>query len=219
MTPSVELHLPGPECMARDVALLQRAEEGEFGLRIYTWDGPWVSLGRFQRAERALLHPAETKWVLRPTGGKAVLHGHDITIGLAAPLAAIGVDSRSVGAAYRVIIRPIVAALQALGAPAALGEDTRFVASAGATADCFAHVAPNDVVHRETGQKVCGCALKLTDRAVLVQASIPAGPPLLDPGEVFAAPHAAAWLNGLEPAAFAEALAQTLGELEAKVGR
>ena len=39
-----------------------------------------------------------------------------------------------------------------------------------------------------TGVKVCGCALRMTDRTVLLQASIPVGPPLIDPARVFAEP-------------------------------
>jgi lipoate-protein ligase A len=205
------MDLDGPTNMARDESLL---ETGELGARVYTWDGVWVSLGRFQKPEKALLHATETRWVMRPTGGKAVLHGHDVTIGLAAPLALLKLDSRSVGAAYRRIIEPIIQAMRDAGADADLAERTRFVRSAGHTADCFAHIAPNDVVNPKTGQKICGCALKLTQDAVLVQASLPASPPLVDVGSVFQSPHVAAWSAGLRADRVAEGLASALRELE-----
>lgn len=203
---SLELNLDGPENMDRDVALLGRG----LAARVYTWSGAWVSLGRFQKPERALLDPDNMNWVMRPTGGKAVLHGHDVTIGLAAPLSLLNLDSRSVSAAYRLIIEPIISAMRHAGADVDLAERTRFVRNAGHTADCFAHIAPNDVVHVQTGQKVCGCALKLTQDAVLVQASLPAAPPLVNLDLVFSSHHSAVWSAQLTPALVAEGLEKAL---------
>lgn len=188
---SNEGRLDGVENMARDRLLLAAAERGALSARVYRWNGPWVSLGMFQIPERDLLDPERVPWVMRPTGGKAVLHGHDETIGLAAPIDILGAESRSIKAIYRAIIRPIVRSLDTCGLPAVLAADRRSEDQTRAfrTADCFAHTSPNDVVDPATGVKVCGCALRVTDRAVLVQASIPNGCPLVDPQTVFA--HAA----------------------------
>lgn len=195
--------------MERDRELLIAAERGQARARVYRWDGPWVSLGVFQHEDRDLLPRCPVRTVPRPTGGKAVLHGHDETIGLAVPLDLIGLDSRSLKAAYRAVIAPIVVAMRACGVPAVLAEKTRFVKSVGRTADCFAHVSPNDVVDERTGLKVCGCALKLTQHAVLVQASLPNGAPLVDPQAVFARPStlfAPAW----DASGLADALEEAL---------
>ena len=189
---SAEPLLDGPANMARDAELLQDAERGRASARVYTWDRAWVSLGRFQRPERALRDPAAIDWVMRPTGGKAVLHGHDVTVGMAVPLSALGITesgSRQVSTVYRAVVRPLVEALTAAGLPATLAETTPFVRSAGQTADCFAHVSPNDIVDPATGQKVCGCALRVTPGAVLVQASVPVRRPLVRPDAVFDSPH------------------------------
>lgn len=205
---SLEGRLDGVTNMSRDVALLSQVESGVCRARVYGWDGPWVSLGRSQQPERALLHPDLVPHVKRPTGGKGVLHGHDVTVGLAAQLADLGLDSsqtRSVAPAYRAIVRILVNALQGAGVLAELGEKTRFVKDAGHTADCFAHVAPNDIVNPLTGAKICGCALQLTSTAVLVQASIPASRPLIDPREVFANPAPVTW-SEIDAASFAESL-------------
>ncbi len=208
--------LDGPTNMGRDAELLALAERGEGGCRVYSWDGPWISLGMMQVPQRDLLPTNPVPWVMRPTGGKAVLHGHDVTVGLALPLALLAREgetverlSRSVKTVYRGIIKPLVAALRECGMPAKLAEETRFVNVKGKTSDCFAHVSPNDVVHELTGQKVCGCALRLTSSAVLVQASIPNGPPLVDPRLIYAnpAPMAAFRWN---PTGFAERLAGAL---------
>ncbi len=177
--------LDGFENMRRDVALLNAAELGEMGCRVYGWDGPWVSIGRFQTIKRDLVDPLNTLWVQRPTGGKAVLHGHDVTVGLAVPLTALaGVDGRSIKNVYRAVVEPVVVALQKCGVPASLAERTRYSNTGQRTADCFAFSSPNDVVDLNTGRKLCGCALKLTQSAVLVQASIPNGRPLVDPATV-----------------------------------
>lgn len=206
--------LDGPTNMARDAALLG----GGGGGRVYSWDGPWVSLGRHQTAERALRAGCGVPWVGRPTGGKAVLHGHDVTIGLGLTWSTLGMaPTRSVTEAYRAVVRPMVAALRACGVPAALGEDTPFSRSAGLVQDCFAHVSPNDVVHEATGLKVCGCALRVESDGVLVQASVPAGRPLVDPQAVFDQAAPSHWVM-LDPAAFAEALDEALRRDMAPVG-
>ncbi|MCH8275416.1 MAG: hypothetical protein IH851_11575 [Armatimonadetes bacterium] len=187
---SEESALDGHENMARDRALLRRAEEsGVAAARLYEWDGPWVSLGRFQRPERDLLDPDLIPWTLRPTGGKAVLHGHDLTIALACPLEALGCSRHAVRAAYRAIVRPLIAGLRSLGVDAVLAEETGSVSSLHRTADCFLHISPNDVVERQSGRKLIGCALRVTRAAVLAQCSVPVSEPLVDPGRVYEHPH------------------------------
>jgi lipoate-protein ligase A len=185
---TVDGRLDGRENMARDVRLLEEAERGIAGCRVYAWDGPWVSLGRFQSPERDLIPGGGVPWVIRPTGGKAVLHGHDVTVGLALPLQSLASGEvsvellgRSIKTVYRLAVAPIVQAMRACGLPAVLADGTRHLSGGPRTADCFAFVSGNDVVDERTGKKLCGCALRLTRTAVLVQASIPNGHPVVDP--------------------------------------
>lgn len=202
----------GPLNMARDLDLLHHAEAGRLGARVYGWQGAWVSLGRSQKPERALLPGCAVPHVARPTGGKAVLHGHDVTIGLALPLDVLGLSpghSRSVGPVYRRVVGVLVRALQQSGVRADLGENVEYPEPKGHTADCFAHVAPNDIVDPSTGQKLCGCALRVTQNAVLVQASIPASRPLVTPNQVFSRPSASFWIQ-LDASEFAAALDDAL---------
>ncbi len=249
----------GPFNMAQDAALLERAERGALGWRVYGWDGPWVSLGHYQSPDRDLLDPASIPWVMRPTGGKAVLHGHDVTVGLAAPLRELATWgnlgreadlNRSLRTVYRLAIRPILEAMRACGVPAVLGEEVKpsgkidktmrergieGIENAhplpppplspssrhgeGRSADCFAAVSPNDVVDARSGFKVCGCALKLSQSAVLVQASLPAGDPLIDPRRVFARPapmSAPRWDPERFPQAF-EAAMQRVSQVRTNV--
>lgn len=177
----------GPENMARDARLLECQEPVA---RVYEWGRPWVSLGRSQVPEMSLRLGCPVPYVMRPTGGKAVLHGHDLTVGMAVPLAILGLGERDVKAVYRAVVPCLVSALNQVGIPAVLAEETPFVRGAGKVADCFAHVSANDVVNPATGQKVCGCALRVTNHAVLVQASIPVRPPIVDPATVYTMPSA-----------------------------
>ena len=162
----------GPTHMARDAALLETG-----GWRVYRWDGPWVSLGRFQRAERAVA-PGWERWCVRPTGGRAVLHGHDLTFAYAVPHDG---DSRAVKAVYRRLIAPLVKALNDCGLECRLAETTRYAGRGKESEDCFAFRSPNDVVCLDTGAKVCGCALRIGERGALLQASVPCGAPLVEP--------------------------------------
>jgi len=200
----------GATNMARDRELLAHAERGHAGCRVYEWDGAWISLGFNQTPEKDLLDPQLVPWVMRPTGGKAVLHGNDVTVGLALPLNMIeGAYARSIKSVYRAIARPLIEALNACGLPAALAEETKFSGRGPKSADCFAHVSPNDIVHPLLGIKVCGCALRLTANAVLVQASIPKGPPLVDAQKLFAIAQSAHFIKW-DHANFAEELSKSL---------
>ncbi len=194
--------------MSRDQILLDRAERGEAGCRVYSWGAPWVTLGRYQSPERDLCSSADTSWVIRPTGGKAVLHGHDITVGLAVPLNRFS-GLRSIKSIYPAVVAPLVNALRACDVPAALAEETPHAGKGQRTADCFAHVSPNDVVDVRSGKKVCGCALRVTQTAVLVQASLPYRSPILDPASVMRNAESAPVVPW-DPTGFGDALEEAI---------
>lgn len=208
---SVDPAQDGPTNMARDRDLLVLAESGSLGCRIYAWNGPWVSLGRYQSPSRELVDPNSVDWVSRPTGGKAVLHGHDITVGLAVPLAYLGLESRSLRPIYRALVYPIVSALRSCGVTARLAEETSHVSRGIRSADCFAFSSPNDIVDEVSGEKVCGCALRLTETAVLMQTSIPNGRPLVAPESVIR--NAALSYRVWDASGFAGALKESLSDI------
>ena len=80
---------PGPFNMGLDEALLASAvATGTPSLRFYTWAGPWLSVGyaqSFDESRLPALDAAGVGFVRRVTGGKAVLHGADLTYAVAAP--------------------------------------------------------------------------------------------------------------------------------------
>lgn len=209
---TIDPPLTGHEHMARDLLLLKDAEEGKAACRVYSWNGPWVSLGRFQAPERDLLDPKLVPWVMRPTGGKAVLHGHDVTVGFALPLRQVGA-ARDVRTAYETAVGPLILALGRCGVSAALAKDTPFARSSGISADCFATNAPNDILSPIDGRKLCGCALRFTRKALLLQASIPVGAPLIDPRLLFDHPAPPMRPLPIDVHQFAEALMDALAQL------
>ena len=168
--------LCGQTNMARDRMLLQSGK----GARVYTWAEPWVTLGCFQRVSEAIRIDCPVSWSSRPTGGRAVLHGHDVTLGLALPRQ----DSFGVRRVYPMVVGIIVDSLRLCKADAHLGRDFVGESKSAKTADCFAAVSPNDIVNGY-GHKVCGCALRLTETSVLVQASIPTSAPRVAPELVY----------------------------------
>ena len=73
--------------MAGDVALLEAFQRGEIPptLRVYQWASPALTYGVNQQLPPRLVdacHALGIPMLRRPTGGKAVLHGHDLTVAL-----------------------------------------------------------------------------------------------------------------------------------------
>ncbi len=83
--------------MAADEWLLDNAQRPT--LRLYSWKGPWLSLGYAQRQDwldPALLQGLGVGLVRRPSGGRAVLHHQEITYAMVLPQ-----SSGSVEGVYR----------------------------------------------------------------------------------------------------------------------
>jgi glycine dehydrogenase subunit 2 len=78
---------PPEATMAGDVALLEAFQRGEIPptLRVYQWASPALTYGVNQQLPPRLVDACNALGIpmlRRPTGGKAVLHGHDLTVGL-----------------------------------------------------------------------------------------------------------------------------------------
>ncbi|HLR11194.1 MAG TPA: biotin/lipoate A/B protein ligase family protein [Sporosarcina sp.] len=106
--------------MALDEALLEWHSRGEIGpvLRFYEWQNPTLSLGYFQRIHEAVnleeIEQQKIDLVRRPTGGRSVLHEHEITY-------SVIVNERypnmpeSITEAYRVISEGLLEGFKELG--------------------------------------------------------------------------------------------------------
>jgi len=158
--------------MGVDEALLASAAAGgPASLRLYGWQGAWLSLGYAQRAtpERAAAcRAAGTGVVRRATGGRAVLHGSDLTYAVAARESALPEGLR---ATYALLAGALADGLADLGiaaerAPVGEGEGPGF--------DCFA--APADDELCVGGQKLVGSAQLRAGGAVLQHGSLRLAP-------------------------------------------
>src|SRR4051794_6801036 len=153
--------------MEADEALLDAVADGAApALRLYRWTKPAVSLGHFQPdddVDRAACDRWGVDVVRRPTGGRGLLHGADLTYAVVMwrpPGAAGGVD-----AVYTVLARALIAGLARLGVEAAIA---RHDGPAGPV--CFAGQQGADL--RVGERKLCGSAQVRRDGAVLQHGSI-----------------------------------------------
>lgn len=155
--------------MALDMSLHARAaRSGDSYLRFYRWEPSCLSFGRHEparkRYDRGRIERLGLDTVRRPTGGRAVWHGAELTYAVAAPEAAMG----SLREAYHRIHHTIAVALRSLGAPVHLAPARRAVpVDAGA---CFAAAAGGEVVV-DTG-KVVGSAQLRSEGALLQHGSV-----------------------------------------------
>ena len=159
---------PGPWNMGVDDALLvSAARDATATLRFYTWRGAWLSVGYAQavsESRRAVCEAAGVGIVRRLTGGRAVLHGADLTYALAAPSELLPSGLR---ASYALVSNALCEALRALGVPAERRPEGR----AGEPAfDCFARLAAEEIC--AGGRKLVGSAQRRAGGAVLQHGSI-----------------------------------------------
>jgi len=128
-------------------------------LRFYGWRPAAVSLGYFQKTSREIdvgaCRQAGIDIVRRPTGGKAVLHEHELTYSLVAA-ADHPLFTGDVAGTYRVVSACIVEALRRLGLAPEVACEGRSAAGTPLEGYCFA--APSRYELLVGGRKICGSA-------------------------------------------------------------
>jgi lipoate-protein ligase A len=178
----------GPWNMGADEALLASVEAGGApALRLYGWEGPWLSLGRGQPVPAARLsacREAGVGVVRRRTGGGAVLHGRDLTYAFAAPARELPGAIRD---AYAAIAEALVDALVFVGVPVERVPVAAAPRGISGAFDCFAEAAGDEI--RAGGRKLVGSAQRRTVTGVLQHGSI----------RLARDPEAAARAAGLDP--------------------
>jgi lipoate-protein ligase A len=158
--------------MAIDEATLLLHLRGEVPptLRVFRWNRPAISLGRFQQVEREILQErcesSGVDLVRRPTGGRAVYHRDEFTYSFVSSRA-YGIPAGIV-AAYAHLAQGLVAALDRLGVQAELSEGR---VSKQPSAACFASSTQADLT--SGGFKLIGSAQVWKDDALLQQGSLP----------------------------------------------
>jgi lipoate-protein ligase A len=174
--------------MGLDEALLRSACAGATTLRLYTWRGPWVSLGFGQRADPLRVERCRAEGVgliRRATGGAAVLHGSDLTYAVAAPAGAL--PPGLVGT-YRLVSDALVEALRGLGVDAWRNPGSQGKGGSARPFDCFLEPAPDEIcADPPRNRKLVGSAQRRAGGAVLQHGSIRLTPD----------PPSAVWAAGL----------------------
>jgi lipoate-protein ligase A len=135
----------GARNMALDRAVLASAAAGFAPptLRLYRWEVPTVTLGRFQPLEQVDLDACARRGfdvARRPTGGRGVLHDDELTYSVVAGVAE-GVP-RGTAASYRYLSAALAEAYRSLGVPAELTARQRGRKGAGA---CYLHTTQADL--------------------------------------------------------------------------
>lgn len=155
-------------------------------LRLYGWDSPSISLGYLQDVYRGGLdldfcRAHRVHLVRRLTGGRGVLHGHDLTFSITIAETELPADNRSVLGSHSWLMGGVVEGLRLLGIGARLGAGGR--PSLEQSADCFAHAAACDVVVGD--RKVAGSAQVRRHGILLEQGSVPFRRPEIEPSALF----------------------------------
>jgi lipoate-protein ligase A len=173
--------------MAVDTVLLETVASSESPptLRIYGWSETAITVGRFQDVEKSVNVPACTAAgipiIRRPTGGRGILHGGDVTVSLAISEALLGSDGGSIAASYRRLSQGFIAALDLLNIGLAMGNCERLPGRGG---DCFASKSQADMV-TAGGEKLIGSAQRRSAGVILQQSSLRYRPARVLAEEVF----------------------------------
>ncbi|MEW6282929.1 MAG: hypothetical protein AB1758_30230 [Candidatus Eremiobacterota bacterium] len=145
--------------MALDELLLEESDGPV--LRLYSWTRPTLSLGRFQRFQPRL--PIAV--VRRPSGGRAVLHGQEITYCF------VSFHGReTVRESFCRVARSLAAALRRLGIPAdTCAADS--ISPSRTSPACFAVARQGEVQSR--GRKLVGSAQVRSGPRTLQHGTLP----------------------------------------------
>jgi lipoyl(octanoyl) transferase len=163
--------------MAADRYLLeQAANRTAVFLRLYAWNPPAISVGCMQRPEAILDKETITKsnveQVVRPTGGRALLHWNDLTYSFIFSSADEELGG-TINESYAVVSRCLRRGLELAGIPCASHDSAAEYAATKREMKLPCFLSPNRNEIMAHGKKLVGSAQKRTSSAVLQHGSIP----------------------------------------------
>ncbi|MBY0450946.1 MAG: hypothetical protein K2X01_10015 [Cyanobacteria bacterium] len=175
-------------------------------VRTYQWEKPTLSLGVNQSDKELpallkLYQPIQSgsdlEVVRRPTGGRAILHGEDVSFSFITNIPLV--LKLSLAQSYTLLTDWVQQALAQCGLDAYSGitqNEREYLRSA----ICFETHTPSDLVERQSGMKVVGSAQLRREGGILQ--------------------HGAAFLNpfGIQPCQFSQALFSTVQSVLAQQG-
>lgn len=178
--------------MAVDETLLEGVRRGQAPptLRFYQWAPPCLSLGYFQPftvVDVDGCRKAGVEIVRRPTGGRAILHHHELTYSIALPLALLEAESGVLQSYYRLSLG-LADGLRRLGVETSLAP-TSPLRDAAHSAACFDQPSDHEILFE--GRKLVGSAQVRRNGSLLQHGSVLFQPQMtellaclrLDPGD------------------------------------
>ena len=166
--------LTAAENMARDEYLFNRCHEKKMGFfRLYSWKNPSFSFGVSQKIFRAIdvdfINNHNCSYVRRITGGKTVLHHHEITYAVISS-EDIFYKENDLHRSYMLISTVLMNAFHLLGLKAYLSTGSPPHLSR-TNNPCFSFPTPHELEIQ--GKKIVGSAQKRNKQALLQHGSIP----------------------------------------------
>lgn len=161
--------------MATDRALLAACGEGKAPptLRLYSWKEPTLTIGYSQNSRRDLdvnrCRSLGIPIVQRPTGGKALLHGKELTYSLVAPIPHPRFPS-NLRAAFQAVSEALLISLDGLGVRNAAVAGTRGIPVNGRRPSCFSSLNHCEIA--VNNKKLIGSAQRRESRSFLQQGSL-----------------------------------------------
>jgi len=170
---------PGAENMRRDTELLERCAGGRLpgAVRIYSFDPPCLSLGSLQPesdVDHAACERDGVDVVRRPSGGRAVLHAHEVTYAVICRADDPHLGGRVLESCAR-IHHAVAMGLQRLGvdtiARAASRDERAAAREVASLADCFGRPSAHELMDTR-GRKLVGSAQARRGGALLQHGSV-----------------------------------------------
>ncbi len=167
--------MTGRDNMEKDLDIMADVSSGDCPptLRLYRWSPPAVSLGYFQDENEVVdigaCRERGIDIVRRPTGGRAVIHHHELTYSIIVPEVHPFISSGGVMDAYRSISRGIITAFNLAGILASLTPEEKGQGGV-APGSCFD--TPSAYEIQVKGKKVVGSAQLRRDGIVLQHGAI-----------------------------------------------
>jgi lipoate-protein ligase A len=164
--------------MAIDEAVLDTyaVEGGLPTLRFYTWSPPTLSLGYGQTIQSdidfAQCQARGIDVVRRPTGGRAVLHDHEVTYSLVISANDARVTT-GILAAYLTISQALIRGLSYLGITAELLPLRRGIPPSSDKASPICFATPSSYEVAVAGRKIIGSAQRRAHGVIMQHGSIP----------------------------------------------
>jgi lipoate-protein ligase A len=160
--------------MALDEALALAVRKGDspFVLRLYSWSQPAVSIGAFQKItdiDFDYCHACAVPIVRRPTGGRAIFHGDELTYSFSARNE--GLFSEGLMDSYRKLGIAFHLCFTHIGLCCTMKPDRERRRNLTKSPLCFASTSFGEI--NSSGMKIIGSAQKRWKDAFLQQGSIP----------------------------------------------